>query len=200
MEIRSSNKDKTFVFKITGNSQIRIFNDFESGLINQDMITVKYDYIHLTVRIEHDLELPTKKFYADMLYYKGVPYINCIWDYEEFIPSYVVYEPNLNPIKEETLKLFNIKKDTNLYNILTNIDEYEMAKNERIMDAEYEDNADYWDEYQTNKNNLFKKINYPTIISKFGKIIRLCNKKNFNTLEDDYEITDAFVFDELQYN
>lgn len=190
--------DNTLHINVTGNSRIRILNNYEDGFINKQYLTYDDTKLKLIAYNPKNLSLK-KKCYAYIEYDNQIPYVSCVWDYDEFTPSYAVYP--LRDVKQDTLDEFKIKEQLC-------IDEYEMQKNQRIIDAECDD---YEKEINLYSIKLIKKqkIIYPNIVSKYGKMIRLKRiSNNYNELEDESDIEDEIdhntidisVFVEPQYN
>lgn len=159
---------------VSGNSRIRILNDYEDGLINKD--SIEYDGHSLKLWAYNFKNWPLdKKCYITFNYMSSSyklnetttkkikhPHIDYIWDYDQFTPSYVLY-PIYN-VKQETLDTFNIPYIA--------IDKQEMRKNESIIESDYQ-----YLKYKKNKCSI-----YP-YISKYNIITKLQNKKNINKRE-----------------
>jgi hypothetical protein len=211
MELYSNLKNSSLCkLSVSGNSRLRILNDYEDGLISNN--SIEYDGYYIKIVCHNLKNLPlNNKCYITFKYNKFKnnehPYIDHIWEYDQFIPSYVIYP--IRKIKQATLDFFNI-------NTPIKIDKYEMQKNERISYNEYKI---YNFIYGCKK----KKIAYPYIISKYGKFINL-QKKNQNNIKDDLntknidsenninddsnddefdeilDINNTFLFDAMQLN
>lgn len=167
MELYKQLDNTTYIINVTGNTQIRILNDYENKLLDPCYIKWVDGTIKLTAFNIKQLTFP-KKCHVSIIYIKKAPYIDCIWEYANFIPSYNLYP--LRDIAQKTLDLFKIKTPLS-------IDEYEMKKNQRMFDDEY---TDIYNNMKYNHKKIInrEKITYPTIISKYGKITRLKRKNN----------------------
>jgi hypothetical protein len=183
---------------VTGNSRLRIFNDYEDGLINKNNIICNGNSINLLCHNPKKIQI-VNKCYLTLHYFNKIPNIEYIWDYNNFTPSYILYPIRI--IKQETLDLFKIPDQIQ-------IDYFEIEKNEKIL---YNEFGQYEYDSYNKKNNKLKKIHYPNIISKYGKLITIQNKNTYtkNSLSEsdetpndseNEELTDVSVFDELQYN
>ena len=175
-------------FIVTGDSRFRILNDYEDGLINKKYITYNKRFTNKyfgTLIIKaynpNNYTLKSKKYNFDYItfkYIRGIPYVNIVWRYEKFTPYYVIYP--VRTIKQETLDLFNIKSPMI-------IDNYELNKNNKILDNEY---FKYYDSRKNKK--IFKnqgKCKPPSIISKYGIIIKLQSHPVKNkSVSDDSEV------------
>lgn len=127
------------ILRITGNSRFRILNDCESGMIDKKYITYTDNMLYLEVTNpdirSYDIfgtnsRNKKKLFYMAFGYKKDVcPCIEFIWSYNGYTPLYVLY-PISKPTKE-TCETFGIPYDTLPF------DDWEMSKNNRIMDMEY---------------------------------------------------------------
>jgi hypothetical protein len=101
------------IIKITGNSRIRVINDFESNLIKQKYINVKQEYgnpvIYLTVinNSVHELK-KNKEVCISFIYKYGMPYVSDVCNLESEHVYYSLYP--IYPIHDETYKTLNITK------------------------------------------------------------------------------------------
>lgn len=185
---RESKNTPMCEISVTGNSRLRILNDYEDGFINKCNITYDNQSMKLIAYNPKKLQL-IEKCYLTLQYTDKIPYIDCIWKYNDFVPSYVLYP--IRDIKQDTLDSFKIKKQIP-------IDFFEIEKNQRIIDQEC-------DEYEYNMNIFTKKkssklekskITCPSIISKYGKLIKL-QKKNSSNSHKDLELDLEFSDDEI---
>jgi hypothetical protein len=199
MELCSNSISGMFELNVTGNSRIKILNDYEDGLINKKNISYSGSNLKLKAYNDKDIVIDTKS-YLQLSYIDKTPYINSAWNYNEFTPSHIVYP--IRDITQETMDEFEIRCPFA-------IDKYEMEKNENIMDREYYN-------LNVNKTHFLKKIiKCPRIISKHGILERLNDSKwrpceYQNSHESDSESdeveshnenqvsTNASVFDEPQ--
>lgn len=190
MEITKHLSNSEYILAIRGNSRFRILNDYENGLIDKKYMNFnkpknqpinKYPTLYLHV---YDycgsLKKDNSKYMYILFKYVGKKAIvDLVWDFNQFTPSYVIYP--ISPIKDSTYKDFNITREEN--NII--FDNYESEKNNRIMDSEYiENRQDKIFQYhmlnnENDINNIInsqkKVINYPTMVCKYGEMIKLGN-------------------------
>ena len=161
MEFCSNLSSSMIELNVTGNSRIKILNDYELGLINKENIS--YNGSNLKIKVYNDKDIViNNKSYIQLSYINKTPYINSAWGYNDFTPSYITYP--IRDISQEIMDEFKIRCPFV-------IDEYEIEKNENIMDIEYYN-------LPVNKTNFFKKrIKRPNIINKHGILKKLNNSK-----------------------
>ena len=147
MEFYKINGNRS-VFRVSGNSRIKVLNDFEKGLIHKDLIEFKFGEMYLTTYVSNENGVIYKKNYTTMEFRNGIPNISYFWDFDLFTPYYIT-QPII-PVSPETLLLFNINRNSKLCYDLCNIDMHELTKNERILNLEY-DEIEFWDELKYGK-------------------------------------------------
>jgi hypothetical protein len=182
MELLSIDKNSgLYELLVTGNSRLRILNDYEQNLICDDYI--EYNGTSLTIFVYNIYEFAlNNKFYAKLTYYNKIPRITCLWDYDDFNPSYAIYP--IYPIKFNTLKYFNITD-----NILIDYDE--LYKNDKILDNEYE-NYLY---FTKSKKSITHETNNKYISNDYTIE---CDIESDNSVEELCELIDISVFDDLK--
>ena len=128
MELLNIDKfTKLYDLSVSGNSIIRVLNDYEDGLIDKNYITYDNNSFKIKAYNTNNFYL-NGKFYAKLSYINKTPTIDCIWNYDNFTPSHVVYP--ITEIKQSTLDQFNIKN----YCMKINYDE--IKKNIDLLDSE----------------------------------------------------------------
>jgi len=138
MELLNIDKfTKLYELSVSGNSIIRVLNDYEDGLIDKNYITYDNNSFKIKAYNTNNFYL-NGKFYAKLSYINKTPTIDCIWNYDDFTPSHVVYP--ITEIKQNTLDQFNIK------NHCVKINYDEIKKNIDLLDSE---------------NNKFRKLLKP---------------------------------------
>ena len=110
----------TYVLKITGNSRLRILNDYDMGLIDEKYIKYKNKELFLEVSNPNtnmfvidgfDEQLVNKMSYIKFIYKKEQrPCISLIWDYSEFTPFNIIYP--VCKLTKETCEKFGIATQT----------------------------------------------------------------------------------------
>lgn len=179
MELINIKKNGIHELLLTGNSRIRILNDYENKLLSDKYI--KYTGTSLILYVYNINKFSMNmKFYAKISYNKGIPRIVCLWDYNNFAPTYAIYP--ITPIKQKTLDHFNITND-----IL--IDTNELDKNTDILNDEYE-NYLYFS--KSNKMQRCKKL--PNCDKNYSSDSEILSD---NSIEEYTDITDVFAFDEM---
>jgi hypothetical protein len=128
MELLNINKNTgNCEILVTGNSRIRILNDYENNLININNISYNGFSFKIKACNPYKLNLDNK-FYAKIIYINKVPIIKCLWAYDEFVPSYAIYP--IKKIKQSTLDEFKIKEQIVINN-------FELQKNIKILNNDY---------------------------------------------------------------
>ena len=180
-----------YILKITGNSQFRILNDYEAGLIDVKYLTYLNGALYLEVvnpnTNMHDIDGFDDHMHKKLSYIKFTyvatkcPRIEFVWNFYEFTPFHVIY-PVCRPTKE-TCDTFGIVYDT------VELNQNEMTKNNRILDKEY---IDYVQDKRSAENSKYhspfakklrkKKIKYPRYVSKYDTMIKLKRGRHKSTV------------------
>jgi hypothetical protein len=176
MELLDIGKNGLYKLLVTGNSRLRILNDYEQNLIGDEYIQYNGTSLSIFVYNIYEFTLNTK-FYAKITYHNKIPRITCLWEYDEFTPYYSIYP--INPIKLSTINHFNIIDE-----IL--IDYTEMSKNNKILDDEHA-NYLYWV-----KPNKLNKLNKSIISDTSNKSIISDTSNKY--ISNDY-ISNDYMFD-----
>lgn len=212
MELLSIDKiTKLHNLIVSGNSIIRILNDYEDGLIDKKYINHDNNSFKIKAYNKNKFYL-NNKFYAKLSYVNKTPFIECIWDYDNFTPSHVVYP--IREIKQSTRDHFNIKN----YCIKINYDE--IKKNIDLLEAD-DENFQYSTTLRKKYTNLIEFYSRFTNIKGFIELSNLSNNylnthmyeidtchsddSDYDNLSDyNYENNDmqdsidVFAFDEMQ--
>lgn len=138
MECIKQLKNNIYIFKVSGNSRLRILNDYEQKLISKSNIQFRNNDMFIRIHAAFKVDLYNKNYYL-LKYYNGELFATACWKYTEFTPSYVIYP--IAAIANKTFNDFNIASNVELCNNLI-IDEREKNKNDEIMDNEY-NNEEY---------------------------------------------------------
>lgn len=153
---------------VSGNSIIRILNDYEDGLIDKKYITYDNNSFKIKAYNKNKFYL-NNKFYAKLSYANKTPFIECIWDYDNFTPSHVVYP--IREIKQSTRDHFNIKK----YCIKINYDE--IKKNIELLESDDEN-------FQHSNTSRKKYTNLIEFYSRFAHILSKDFIESLNKFND----------------
>jgi hypothetical protein len=179
-----------YILKITGNSRIRIINDFESNLIKQKYINFKPDIHNSPVLYLTTVNLtPTinkLNFFEQVLitfvYKYGMPYISDICNTTSSYAFRAIYPTY--PISDDTCKMFNINKlkmDIHEYN-----EAYQMHDSTDQTKKYNEEHKKTWNIVVRTPDELF--INNSNIES-----------DNDTDYEDDYYPEGRHVIDDIIY-
>jgi hypothetical protein len=163
MEISGYLPNGDLIFNATGNTYIKMLNDFDKKLCDAKYLQVINKTIKVTIRnpksinIDNYDEFGQKiRIYPDLNYQNGIPVISHYWTDTEYVPTYIGYH-DLRRVSHNTLNYFNINQP--------NINRYELYANDRILDKEFRDIV------RSKKNKPGIKV--PNIVCIYGKIQQL---------------------------
>jgi hypothetical protein len=204
MELFSEDGD-TCVFIVTGNSRLGILNAFSEDVLDKQYIKVNDNVMKITAFNTRRYKIP-QKCYLSLSFCQKI-FIDAVYDYNEYVTQRVI---PIYDIKQHVCKLLGIT-------IPITIDDFEIQRNEKMLDVEY-DNIFTPDDYKTINNiHVHGNQNNAHIISKYGNYMKLsCLNNSLNVSlnninesdaddadidddePDDNKVTDIFVFDELR--
>lgn len=182
------------IFKVTGNSRLRVLNDYELGLIDKTHIYYRNGSLYLEVVDPHHIfPINYAKYYLQFDYIDKMPHITNVINYNDYIPYNMLY--TITSLKKSTYDDFNIlefipidKHELQQYDMPEDVsseyfsdtdDECEVFDEEAVEIVDQNETSDTENpptnteaplvqKQKKQKNKPRKKINYPNIINRYG--------------------------------